>query len=113
MHATQVERTRRYRDTPKGAYTVHKANAKQRGVEFNLTFDEWWKLWSDSKRWTRRGNRSGRYVMCRKGDVGAYELGNVYIGTFNRNVRERNKSVVVKRQHTARSTTVTFEGAAV
>lgn len=107
MTSTQGERSRKWRATPRGQYSVHKHNAKVRGIEFTLTFEQWWDIWQKSRKWPMRGNRAGHFVMCRKNDVGAYAVSNVYIGSFNRNVRERNKSVVVKR-HTARTTTVTF-----
>jgi len=112
MHYTQVERTRRYRETPRGQYTVHKANAKQRGIEFTLTFDQWWTLWQRSGKWAKRGNRKGCYVVCRKGDEGPYAQGNVFIGPFDQNLSDarRKAAARVKRKHTARSTTVTFPG---
>ena len=96
MHHTQAERTRRYRATPKGIYNKHKCNAHARGVEFQLTFDEWWNLWRASGHWAKRGNRKGRYCMCRFGDEGPYVVGNVYIGTWSGNVAERNRTVVAK-----------------
>jgi hypothetical protein len=111
MTPTQGERSRKWRATPKGQYSVHKHNAASRGIEFNLTFDHWWAIWQKSGHWGKRGNRKGYYVMCRKGDEGAYTVGNVFIGSFSRNVQDRNRSVVRKR-HTARSTTVTYDSTA-
>lgn len=54
-------------------------NAKHRGKEFKLTFEEWCQIWVDSGKWEQRGCKRGQYVMSRKGDVGAYEIGNVFI----------------------------------
>lgn len=101
--------SRKWRATPKGQYSVHKHNAKMRGVEFLLTFDEWWGLWEKSGRWKHRGNRKGCYVMSRYQDEGPYAIGNVFIATFSSNVCDRNRSVVVKR-HTRKTTTVTYSG---
>lgn len=54
-------------------------------VEMRLTFEEWYRLWDESGKWNDKWGRGGRYVMCRKDDVGHYELGNVYIGTVEEN----------------------------
>lgn len=90
---------RKYWDSPKGKYLRHKDNARKRGVEFSLTFDEWWLLWQASKRWAQRGWKQHQYVMCRKGDQGPYALGNVYIGLAKGNLKDaRRKSVVVRRK---------------
>lgn len=52
--------------------------AKQRGIEWLLTFDEWMSAWRDSGKWDERGKRIGQYVMARRGDVGPYALDNIY-----------------------------------
>lgn len=59
----------------------HQRNAalRRRGIEWNLTLPAWWAIWNDSGHWHERGVGRG-YMMCRKGDKGAYEVGNVYIG---------------------------------
>lgn len=111
MISTQSERSKKWRATPRGQYSVHKHNAKVRGVEFQLTFEQWWAVWQNSKRWGARGNRHGRYVMCRCGDEGPYALSNVYIGLFERNFKDANaKSARVRRRHTRKTTTVLFDG---
>lgn len=81
----------RYAATPRGAYAHAKARAKHRGVEFTLTFDQWWRVWTASGRWEQRGNRYGQYNMLRYADAGAYAEGNVYIDTHEANVAERNR----------------------
>lgn len=65
-------------------YTDHKHRAKQSGVEFKLTYEEWWEIWEPH--WEGRG--LGGLVMCRYGDNGAYEVGNVRIDTQANNNRE-------------------------
>lgn len=65
------------------AYTQHKAGAKQRGIEFKLTFEEWLGIWGDKL--DQRGSRVWELVMCRINDEGAYEVGNVYLGSPARN----------------------------
>ena len=76
------------KDKPVFKYRKQAANAKKRGVEFNLTFDEWWDLWADH--WEERGKGSDQYCMCRTNDEGAYEVGNVRIDTCRNNILESN-----------------------
>lgn len=72
------------RSTPEGKYLDHKHRAKQCGIEFNLTFDEWWEIWQPH--YEDRG--IGKLVMCRFNDEGSYEVGNVRIDTQANNNRE-------------------------
>lgn len=69
-------------------FNAQKNNAKRRGIEFKLTFDEWEQLWDRSGCWAFRGRRSAEYCMARCGDVGAYEVGNVRIITNHENQKE-------------------------
>ena len=71
------EAARQYNATPRGKYGAHRNSAKQRGIAFTLTFAEWYELWSPYL------NRDDGivYHMCRTGDKGGYELGNVHIDT--------------------------------
>ena len=73
--------------TPKRRYQQHKGSAKERGVEFHLSFEEWWGLWEPF--WERRGQKAQDMCMCRKADKGAYEIGNVRIATNKENQQER------------------------
>ena len=77
------------RDRRKVAYKDHKHNAQKRGVEWQLTFDEWWQLWEDSGRWPERGQRADQYCMGRHGDRGPYSVHNVRIDTVQSNLEER------------------------
>ena len=77
---------------PRGRYHRHKFNAKKRGVEFLLTFEEWWDIWQASGKWEQRGKGRGQYVMARSGDQGAYERGNVRICPVRENLAERNRN---------------------
>src|SRR6266852_9630222 len=69
----------RVRLRSKQKYEQQRNTAKQRGIPFHFTFMEWWQFWKSSGHWQERGKRSGQYVVARKGDRGAYELGNVEI----------------------------------
>lgn len=90
---------RRYEASPKGKYRQQKANAKRRGILFLLTFAEWYGVWQDSGRWPQRGGRKlAHYVMSRKGDTGAYEVGNVEIVPLPTNASQAaNKSKIVRQ----------------
>ena len=79
------------RDLFRKAYTQHKSNAKRRGVPFLLTFEEWKEVWLASNKWNLRGRGVDKYCMCRKGDAGVYEVGNVFIDLNTRNVSDGNK----------------------
>jgi hypothetical protein len=74
------------------AWHLHKSSARQRGVKFLLTFEQWegWWLSELARRGpnARRGRSHGERVMCRQGDRGAYELGNIYCATFADNLAD-------------------------
>jgi len=67
-----------------------KGRAKERGISFDLTFEEWWGIWQKSGRWEERGCRKGQYVMARNGDIGSYAIGNVSIIKHEENSRGRS-----------------------
>lgn len=71
--------------TPTVAFNSQRQNAKDRGIGWKLTIWEWWLIWQESGKWPLRGKTKGQYVMCRFGDTGAYEIGNVYIATCSHN----------------------------
>ncbi|EXF45243.1 hypothetical protein BAY1663_02322 [Pseudomonas sp. BAY1663] len=60
-------------------------HANFRGIEWKMSFWEWFSVWQESGKWEERGRGAGSYCMCRVGDEGAYELGNVYIGSIVHN----------------------------
>lgn len=71
--------------TPIYAFFSQRNNAIRRGIEFRLKLWQWWAIWQESGKWSERGKRRDGYVMSRFMDQGAYELGNVYIGTLSEN----------------------------
>lgn len=80
----QKARNKRHRMKPEGRYMMHKHRAKQSGIEFNISFADWFSLWEPYLNL----NDGVRYCMCRTGDKGAYEVGNVRIDTAANNNRE-------------------------
>lgn len=76
-------------------YKQHKRSAEKRGIEFRLTFDEWWELWEPY--YHLRGIGKGRMCMCRELDRGAYEVGNVRIDLVQNNGHEKKIANHYKR----------------
>jgi hypothetical protein len=69
-------------------YRVQKSKAKNRGIDFRLTFDEWYHWWLScgvDKNLDVTPNDASGLCMCRTGDTGAYELGNIYCATRAQN----------------------------
>lgn len=67
-------------DNPKrSAYLGQRHTCNQRDIEFNLTFDQWVDFWGTD--FSRRGRKMQDLCMCRYGDKGAYEVGNIYKAT--------------------------------
>lgn len=65
--------------TPKGIYRTHRYNAERREIPFDLSFEDWWKVWQDSGMWDIRGVGRDKACMSRINDEGGYSLGNVEI----------------------------------
>ena len=49
----------------KTAYNNHKASAKNRGIEFLMTYQEWIGVWTDSGMLLERGRGANEYCMAR------------------------------------------------
>lgn len=74
-----------WNQTPKGKFMRQKTNARQRGVLWDLTFEEWWSIWEKSGKWEERGTGYKNYCMARKHDDGGYTKNNVSIITNRQN----------------------------
>lgn len=74
-------------------YAQHMLNAARRGIEFDLTFEEWWEIWEP--RWNERGRGTNQLGMCRTRDQGPYAAGNVRLDTPKGNAGDR---VLMKRR---------------
>lgn len=73
---------------PKGRYLAQKHHAIARGVEWQISFDDWHQWWKDSGHYHERGRLSNEYCMCRKGDTGPYSLENIYCATVSENISD-------------------------
>src|SRR4051812_926094 len=67
------------RRRPLRCFQLARQSAADRGIEWKLGAWEWWEIWRDSGHWHERGLGARFYVMCRRGDVGAYQADNVII----------------------------------
>jgi hypothetical protein len=74
----------------KRKFLTQRANARYRGIEWRLTFEQWRDWWLATGRVDERGRLRGQWVMCRPGDRGAYELGNIKCALAEDNVTEQN-----------------------
>ena len=74
----------------KTKFNAHKSNAKRRGIEFLLTFEQWFDIWQKSGNFDKRGRGADKYCMCRVGDTGSYSVDNVFIGQGKHNVSDGN-----------------------
>jgi hypothetical protein len=57
-------------------------------IEFHLSFKEWLDIWLSSGHFRERGKRKGQYCMSRRGDIGHYAIGNVFIQPTAKNIAE-------------------------
>ncbi len=72
-------RQRKWLASDKGRYARARNNARQRGIEWLFTFDEWLEVWTSSGHYSERGRGPGCYQMARFGDCGPYAPWNVAI----------------------------------
>ncbi len=75
-----------WQKSTKGKFTHQRRKAAERGIDWNLSFEDWWNWWMKTGLWEQRGSTKGRYCMCRFGDVGPYSLDNIYVGLHGDNV---------------------------
>jgi len=75
----------------KYAFECHRRRAENSGIGFELTFDEWLDEWVKSGKLAERGCHKGEYVMSRRGDIGPYKIGNIFIQTHANNIRDAHK----------------------
>ena len=68
-------------------------SAFDRGIEWELTFDEWLDIWQSSGHLEERGRGVGKYCMSRFGDIGPYSANNVFIQLWTDNTSQAHKGV--------------------
>jgi uncharacterized protein YoaH (UPF0181 family) len=96
----------KYGYRPFASYHSHRQRAKKRGIDWEITFPEWWQIWQDSGKWEQRGlarRWAGSYCMARYGDCGPYSAQNVYICTCVQNTIDYWSWSENKRKRDAKS----------
>lgn len=73
-------------------FKAHRGQAVRRGIDFLLTFEQWYIWWQQTGHWHERGCRHYEYVMARHNDEGPYALHNIKCITHGENTRECVKS---------------------
>jgi hypothetical protein len=66
-------------------FYFQRSAAKGRGIDWQLTFEDWLSWWQSTGHYHERGRGKGKYVMSRYGDIGPYSLTNIecILGTKN------------------------------
>jgi len=85
----------------KRAFIDQRGKAIIRGIDWNLTYEQWLTIWRNKIH--KRGKGIGKYNMCRKNDTGAYEIDNVFIALHEDNANHGNhknkfKPVIVENK---------------
>ena len=74
----------------KNSFINQKYRAKQRGIPFLISFEEWYDWWLQQgidKNLTPPKKTKDTLCMCRFNDSGPYALNNIYCDTVSNNVR--------------------------
>lgn len=80
------------------AFINQKNSARARGIEWGLSFVEWYEIWLSSGFLELRGKGKDFYCMSRLEDSGGYTVGNVEIKTNSENSKEAVKQWVGKHK---------------
>ena len=75
-------------------FGVHKAGAKVRNIEMNLSFEQWYSWWMNNgidKNIPNSSLNGDQPCMCRKNDIGPYSLDNIYYATRKQNASDNRK----------------------
>lgn len=72
------------------AWLKHRAQARYRGEEYDLTWDDWCELWTPSK-WSKRGRQVNSVCLQRKDIWGAWSLDNCEVVTRLEQLRRQRE----------------------
>lgn len=78
--------------TARSRFNSARWHAGRRGIEFKLSFAEW-DAWWLANGVDKDTDLARNLCMCRYGDIGAYELSNIYFATRSQNIRDGNQNV--------------------
>lgn len=82
-------------------WEMQRKSSLLRGIEWHLTFAEWYAVWQASGKLHLRGRGKGKYCMSRIKDAGGYRMGNVHVQLCTDNSKEaveqwRGKTKAIK-----------------
>ena len=66
-----------YKNPDRERHRMNRQRARQLGIGFELSFDDWLAWWKDTGHFHERGRRRGQYVMARIDRTAPYRLGNL------------------------------------
>jgi len=69
-------------------FLQQRRQASQRGIQWQLGYWEWLRIWQDSGHLHERGRHRGQWQMCRLADIGPYASSNVRIDRMEANASE-------------------------
>jgi hypothetical protein len=72
-------------------FLQQRANARNRGIDWCLSFEQWRDWWLATGHVDERGRLRGQWVMARPFDSGPYEIGNLLCLRAEDNVRQQNE----------------------
>jgi len=78
----------------KKIFTKRKTDAKHRGISWELTLEQFIKIWESSGHWHERGTRKTNYIMVRVTADGVYNVGPYAIGNVKIVNRSENNRIV-------------------
>jgi len=85
-------------------FLQQRRQARQRGIQWQLDYWEWLRIWQDSGHLHERGRHRGQWQMCRLADIGPYASSNARIDRMEANASEgqiTNRRIRLERQATA------------
>ncbi len=89
--------------SPMRKFKAQRRGAKARGIAWQFTFAEWWRVWLESGKWPERAQ--GGYVMARRDDGETpYSPSTVYICTSSQNIKDAAINVPAHTRRNARLT---------
>jgi hypothetical protein len=71
-------------------YNVQKGKAKKLGVDWELSFDSWYALWSLSGKLDQRGNKGNEYSLTRRDSSKGFSTSNCIIRTNSENAADKS-----------------------
>lgn len=63
----------------KKVFSKQRCNAKQLGISFSISFEDWKDVWELSNQWENRGRELDQYYMSRRDITEGWTLKNVVI----------------------------------